>query len=1328
MNARPRSRLARRALLVVALAALATAWFGRDRWLEAALRASLPDDPSIEFDSARFLSPGRVRVEGLRARDGDSWRASCDQVEAQLELREDWSLALAEVVARGLRLSGRSLDSGESEPRLPSLPAVPTDLPRVVVEAHSIEWDLGEGRGLRLVGVALRLDEMGLRVAATNALAQAPGRRLEAPLEAEAAFEARRLEVRRFEWDPRVRARRVVYDWSGPRPRGEFAADLLGGSLQASFAGEDEVLDLELVAASLDADAVAAWLAIDPLAGSIDLRAQARVSWTAPESAQLHGSISWVDAVVAGQSFDARAEWSWGAGRLRLRDVHLVSGANVAWLDVVDLPVLGAEPCEWAAWASLAGVVELHGVDLALVDARAGTRAQARLPVSLQAGLATLDGARLDSDDGELVANVLRVPADRLSALLEVDPAPLAVLEGLSTDARARVEARIDLHDLGDSLRFFGLAPADSDEQFLGRASGTLVASGGTPAPTLAVRLEVSGARILDEHIDQLGLDATLAGRERVSLDLSARTSLFDAHGRGGFDFQRRILDVDATVRIPDAAKIPFPLAVAGDARVVVQLDGPLEDLKGLIDLRSEKLLVEGVLLEQAELHAERVEDDWVVRRGGAIWNGARIGFSGEGRRDDEGGVVGRLDSLSVERGALEWALASPAPLRLDADGDLALQARLQGGQGRIDADMELGLRTKSGRLSARVDVAELQSTGLWQAPEGLGSLRAEGRVDANWSRDALAFAYQGSAVLRHVDLPASLAASGSVGWSSSALRLRLDKLALGDLASARLEAELPWVDDAPARGPASLDFELDVPEVGRVAPIDAEGALRGGFRLVGSFKGESSRLEGGATASLRSWRWTPVQGEEIGPLDAQIAIEARGDEVALRATQAVLSGATRASLAGSMGAALDLPGLWTDPQAVLDRPIELVVDGELGDLSPLAAKIAAIRRLEGGVRASLRVDGTLREPRPSGIVDLEGGGFRLAANSPPVSDLQARLRFEGQRLVLETARGELGGAPFSLAGTLDWSTTPATIEAELSGDNLLLARTRHATARADVRLRLSGSTAAPSLSGKATLVEGRWTKPLDPLAFALQPRAWRGDGRDGWFRLEEPLLARMSFAVDLDARQPFRVENEFLRLRLLPALRLSGTGELPVLSGELRFEPSRIYLPASMLQIEGGAIRFRPSRPDTAELEIAARAQALSHDVVVTASGTLDDPLVELSSTPPAAREDLLLLLLTGRPPGGTAFGSGERAARGVALYVARDWLSGGPGDGDGDDVMSRVELTSGARTSRRGVDTLELSLRLGGEASSQAMYLVAERDVWEYWNWGLRFTWRPQ
>jgi autotransporter translocation and assembly factor TamB len=1323
-------RLARRVLLGLGLALLAVAWFGRDRWLEHLVRAALPSEPAIEFDSARFLSPGRVRIDGLRARDHehDAWSASCDSVELQVELRPDWSFALAEVVVRGLEAQGRASDASDAGPGLPAPPGLPTDLPRARIQSKRIEWDFGEGRRLQVEGVDLRLDEDGLQVSAAKALAEAPGRRLEAPLLAEAAFEARRIEVRRFEWDERVRARRVVYDWSGSLPRGEVSADLLGGALQAVFVDEGARLALDLEARDLDASAISSWLASEPLAGSIDLLARARVPWTDPLGADLDGELDWSGAAVAGHAFDARADWSWRAGRLQLRRLRLVEGANVAWFDAVDLPMLGSEPCEWPATASLAGVVELHGLDLALVDERAGTRARARLPVHLQAGLATLDGARLDSEDGSMVASRLRLPAHRLGALLELDPEPLAVLEGLSKDEWSRLEARIDLDDLGDSLRFFGLARADTDEQYMGRASGAIVAKGGEPAPDLAVQLEVSGARILDEQIDLLSLDARLEGRERAALELAARTSLFDAQGRGSWDFESRVLDVDATVRVPDAAKIPFPLAVAGDARVVVQLDGPLDDLKGLVELRSGTLSIEGVRLDDAVLHAERVADDWVVKRGEARWQGASVAFAGEGRREADGGVVGRLESLSVARGALDWRLAAPAPFHLDAEGSLALQARLAGAQGRIDADLDLDLREDGGRVAARVDLARLASTGLWDAPPGLRDLQAAGRIDAQWSVDSLSIAYDGEARLAHDVLPSELYAAGRASWSNSALRVRLDQLSLGDVARGRLAADLPWAGAAPADGPAFLEFAVDVPEIARLAPADAADAVQGSFRLEGSFEGPASRMQGSARAMVSGWRWTPVEGEQLGPLDAELAIEARDEVVAVRATQAVLSGATRASLDGRISTALDLPRLWADPASLRERSIELLVEGELGDLSPLATKIAALRRLEGGVRASLRIDGTLGEPRTSGVVDIEGGGLRLAAQAPPISDLSARLRFEGRKVRLEAARGELGGAPFTLGGSLDWSTDPAVIEAELAGEDLLLARTRHATARADLRLRLSGTTDAPVLAGKATLVEGRWTKPLDPLAFALQPRAWRGDGDEGWFRLEEPMLARLAFAVDVDARQPFRVENEFLRLRLTPALRLSGTGELPVLSGELRLEPSRVYLPASTLQIEGGAIRFRPSRPDTGELDIAARAQALSHDVVITATGTLDDPLLELSSTPPAAREDLLLLLLTGRPPGGTAFGSGERAARGVALYVARDWLSGGPGDGDGDDILSRVELASGARTSRRGVDTIELSLRLGGEADSQAMYLVAERDVWEYWNWGLRFTWRPE
>jgi len=384
------------------------------------------------------------------------------------------------------------------------------------------------------------------------------------------------------------------------------------------------------------------------------------------------------------------------------------------------------------------------------------------------------------------------------------------------------------------------------------------------------------------------------------------------------------------------------------------------------------------------------------------------------------------------------------------------------------------------------------------------------------------------------------------------------------------------------------------------------------------------------------------------------------------------------------------------------------------------------LRRLSGRLRGSVQLNGTLGEPRLTGEVQLDNGELRLSTDVPSLQNVQARIQFDEQRAWLTDTRGELGGAPFALTGELRWDGGTPLLNLNLTGSELLLLRSRYLTVRADTDLRLSGPVDSLTMGGSIRLVDGRYSKPIDPLAFALRPRSYRGDGKNGLFRLEDPLFSNVRFDVELGAKTAFRVENELLRLRFLPALKLTGTGALPVLVGEVRIEPSRIFLPASVLTLDGGALRFRPSKPDQMELEFTGRSRVLGYDTTLLGSGTLDDPVLDLSSSPPASREDLVLLLLTGRPPGGTAFGSGERAARGVALYVARDLFSDGPDDTE--SVMERLEVVSGARTSRRGVDTIELRLRIGGEDGTDALYLAADRDVYEDWNYGLRFVWRPK
>ena len=106
------------------------------------------------------------------------------------------------------------------------------------------------------------------------------------------------------------------------------------------------------------------------------------------------------------------------------------------------------------------------------------------------------------------------------------------------------------------------------------------------------------------------------------------------------------------------------------------------------------------------------------------------------------------------------------------------------------------------------------------------------------------------------------------------------------------------------------------------------------------------------------------------------------------------------------------------------------------------------------------------------------------------------------------------------------------------------------------------------------------------------------------------------------------------------------------------------------------------------------------------------------------------MLLILTGQVP--AAGTGGEAAARSVGMYVAKDlvaqWMGGTWLDEGEDTFWSRLDVSSGRDVSKAGVVTLEVTYRWreGATDERNAVYLVAERDVYEDYNMGVRFVLR--
>ena len=100
-----------------------------------------------------------------------------------------------------------------------------------------------------------------------------------------------------------------------------------------------------------------------------------------------------------------------------------------------------------------------------------------------------------------------------------------------------------------------------------------------------------------------------------------------------------------------------------------------------------------------------------------------------------------------------------------------------------------------------------------------------------------------------------------------------------------------------------------------------------------------------------------------------------------------------------------------------------------------------------------------------------------------------------------------------------------------------------------------------------------------------------------------------MTFDVAIDSKTPFELANNVAKGGLRPHLHLGGTGELPLLTGDVYLDPIRLRLPAGLMTIQSGVIRFLPSRANRPVLDLQGEGKVLNYDITALIEGSVDEP-----------------------------------------------------------------------------------------------------------------------
>jgi translocation and assembly module TamB len=927
--------------------------------------------------------------------------------------------------------------------------------------------------------------------------------------------------------------------------------------------------------------------------------------------------------------------------------------------------------------------------------------------------------------DGQPIAGALAAQLQWQGSSVTIEQSRLEV--GPNT---GRVHGRIDLGDRQLDMRAeFDLAgltelgPIFGIEMPRGRAALQASAAGDLRRPMISVQVEAHDLKYADWHAQDLEADMRLAPDGTLTirrLHLQNPDSGLTGSGTIG------LLETDGALREQP------PLAAAFDLRNVPLADLGLPPvvegaLNGTLEIGNTLYAPSGRLrLAQSPLRWQELDFN---AQGAAQWETGRLIISDLQLTRAQSEL--RIDgSITWYDSAGGWTSDPLIDIRLQSErlrledlpgdytGTLSAQAEIQGPaselQGAFDLKggtidlgfQELSAFSATGRLAGdRVEVAQATAT---IAPGQM--LQAHGWY--SWDQRFELTLDSGGIDLVNID---ALEDAGPLQG-----RLTVRATGTGTLQEPRIEADVAVLEPR-FEAQQFEDFHIMARLTGRQLDLSADlnfhmtaqADLQGGdFRIEADFtRTDLTPYLGLAAGNAWSGR---LSGNLLfsGNRSAPSALDGRLDlsdiQIAYRDTPVITAESLRI---GMHNGALDVPGIRI--QVMQSGYLELYATGDWqGDLQarvagrlPLAA-LTPFSETLGEAEGQVSVQGEARGPIGAlewhADLTLEQVAFAIPELLQTVSGLNGRVRLGVQEVVVERLSGQIDTGRFSLDGRVGlkaWQPVDGRLRLNAQALPLYWPDTADFLVSGD--LELTGDARRALLSGEVELLEGIYYRNfrLNLLSAITQTRRVEVPAgpvaRPEWMR-------RIALDVDFIHRHPFLVDNNIAELTIAPDFKIGGTVAAPLISGRAEVVEGAIIYRRKSFEVTRGVVDFIHPNKNEPVLDIAAETTIGQYHISLSVSGTPEQLVFNMDSSPPLSDNDILSLVLIGRTSGEMAPGTaraGPSTSQMLTSLIATAWgedirqrtgvdileVETGAQAGEPQSPEDRIQVTLGKRLSRR-------------------------------------------
>jgi len=963
--------------------------------------------------------------------------------------------------------------------------------------------------------------------------------------------------------------------------------------------------------------------------------------------------------------------------------------------------------------------------------------------VDLSSGIDAVPAHRMMLDgeigSGEIILSGGSLTTDSGHIRLEPSRIALPSLDRPFKDTAVQAALDIDFPDIELLGRLFTIPKLG------GSVRGHITVTGTIGAPSGMANITAKGVSFRDVTYGNLTVKASADSKSAVIESVTLLRGKDRLTGRGGFDFvNQEFENVKLDIAIADLAAytknlFPQKQAINASIRANLKMSGPLMEPEARADITLKEVQLNDFKIPSAvfKLHSSgRRIHIGPAKVNTPLGEAKLVGNLLRGPADEYFDL--ELTNLTLSGQNALWILNKPGYVHFSRAGDLALKdISLSGPSGDIRLKGSM-----SARRNADFDLV-VSDFGSHDWFESLVTDRIHfsglnARIHLSGTKDNPSLSVVGD--LAKLDSPKdriSLSGHFDLSYSKDGVLIRQFQWQGRPGQQVTVTGTIPvnLLEKPLLRpGPLSVDARISIPDLAAFDfyypdYIPSDGNFEGNLKMAGTWKAPSGTF----IFRSRGLNDPPhLKSMPPGPIDIDGNIRLDGKKLVVESLQINSAGLTFTSRGKWTG----MPALTDLLQGETAKPTgNIAVKGNLSveDLSWLAVENPNLRRVSGRLEANVTMKGPISDPAVDAVVRLTDGELRPDMDVPSLQALNLNAVVTPDGAKLQTFTGELGGAVFNVTGSvMRNSQNGAVADLRLQGENLLFYRSAGLKVRADTDLTVKGPVEHLEVGGEVAITDGRLVKYFDLLSTLKGSAIPKTDLGLQLFSIRNPPFSDIVFDVRLMSKNPFRIRNNLAKGAVRPELKLIGTGEFPVLAGEVYVDPTRISLPAGSLVFESGIIRFDPKRPDRPTLDLVGTSKMLGYDITMLVEGPYDEPVVTLSSVPPLSNQELLLLLIAGRQPNAADDPqASQRQRMNVAVFLGLDLIArwfGGESSEASESIIDRFEIEVGRAVTRAGEETIDAQFRIadGVLRDGDKLYLTGEKDTFDFYNAGLKIVFR--